>query len=238
MDDRAGHVVAILGQGGRGVKGDNIRPLRYNLDMDSTAEKHRYTIAEYLRRERESLDKHEYRNGQIIAMAGGSREHSLISANVIGELRNRLKGKPCQVYDSNLRVRIPHTVLYTYPDAAVICGQAEPDPADPSGESTLNPRLIVEVLSPSTEAYDRGEKFGMYLQIDSLEEYVLVSQATPRIETFYRQESGAWLFRWFSGLEATARLRCVDVGLPLAEIYAGIRFPSSPDTPAAISPAR
>jgi Uma2 family endonuclease len=193
--------------------------------MGLPATKQRSTVAEYLRRERDSLDKHEYRDGEILLMAGGTADHSLIVANVIGELRSRLKGKPCHVYDSNLRIRIPRTVLYTYPDASVICGPREPDPNDPSGETMTNPRLIVEVLSPSTEAYDRGEKFDRYRQLDSLQEYVLVSAATARIESFVRQDGGAWLFTPFSGLGAAAQLRCLEVALPLAETYAGIEFP-------------
>ena len=158
-------------------------------------------------------------------MAGGTGEHSLVVANVIGELRNRLRGKPCHVYDSNLRIRIPRTVLYTYPDATVICGPRQKDPNDPSGETFTNPRLIVEVLSPSTEGYDRGEKFERYRSLDSLEEYVLVSQGTARVETYFRQEHGTWLLTPFSGLEAVARLRCLEIDLPLGEVYAGVEWP-------------
>ena len=198
---------------------------QYNPSMGLPAPKHRYTVSDYLHRERESLDKHEYRDGEILLMAGGTADHSLIVANVIRELGNRLRGKPCRVYDSNLRVRIARTVLYTYPDASVICGPREIDPNDPSGETVTNPRLIVEVLSPSTEGYDRGEKFGRYRQLDSLEEYVLVSQAAARIETFWRQADGTWLFTATSGLELAAKLRCMDIELPLAEVYAGIEWP-------------
>ena len=150
--------------------------------------------------------------------------HSLIVANVIRELGNRLKGKPCRVFESNLRIRVARKVLYTYPDAAVICGPGQVDPNDPSGESVTNPRVIVEVLSPSTEAHDRGEKFDFYRELDSLEEYVLVSQAAARVETFWRQGEGAWLFTAVSGVHAAARLRCLEIELPLAEVYAGIEF--------------
>src|SRR3954451_12138196 len=164
----------------------------------------RYTIEEYLRRERAALEKHEYRDGEIVLMAGGAADHSLIVANTIRELGNLLKSKPCRVYDSNLRIRIPRTVLYTYPDVSVICGQREPDPNDSSGETMTNPRVIVEVLSPSTEGYDRGEKFSRYLQLESLREYVLVVQTAPRIETFFRHDNGEWLFRYSSGVDASA----------------------------------
>ena len=162
----------------------------------------------------------------MLLMADGSADHSLIVANVIRHLGNRLDGKPCRVYDSNLRVRITKTVLYTYPDASVICGSRQIDPDDSAGQTILNPRVIVEVLSPSTEAYDRGEKFGRYRQLDSLEEYVLVSQLTPRVEMFFRQGDGTWLFDAASELTGTAKLRSLKIDLPLADVYAGIEFPA------------
>jgi Uma2 family endonuclease len=193
--------------------------------MELTAPKQRHSVAQYLERERTSVDKHEYRNGEIVMMAGGSDEHSLIIANVIRHLGNALDGKPCRVYDSNLRVRIPRTGLYTYPDVSVICSRPEPDPNDPSGETTINPRLIVEVLSPSTETYDRTEKFRHYLQLDSLQEYVLVSQISPRIETYFRQAGGNWLFSPASGLQSSAQLRSIDLALSLTAVYAGVEFP-------------
>jgi Uma2 family endonuclease len=195
----------------------------------------RLSVEEYLRREAHSVDKHEYRNGRAIAMAGGTPEHSLIMTNLIGELRNRLKGSPCKVYESNLRMRIPRTPIYTYPDLSVICGPIQLDPKDPTGTTATNPRVVVEVLSPTTEGYDRGEKFRRYLTIDSLEEYVLVSRAIPRIETFFRQDGGAWLFTHWVGLDATATIRSLRIEVPLSEVYAGIEFP--PDDAAAADPS-
>src|SRR6185295_16327700 len=124
--------------------------------MNSTLAQRRTTVSEYLQMEEDSLEKHEYRDGRIIEMAGGSADHSLIATNIIGELRNRLKGKPCQVYDSNLRIKIPRSILYTYPDATIICGDRIPDPSDPLGHTMTNPRAIIEVISPTSEAYDRG----------------------------------------------------------------------------------
>ena len=184
-----------------------------------------YTVEEYLRIERDASEKHEYRDGQILAMAGGTVNHSLIVANVVSELHGALKGKRCRVFESNLRVRIPRTPLYTYPDATVICGPVQIDPRDSSGQTVTNPRLIVEVLSPSTEGYDRGEKFHRYLLLDSLEEYVLVSQETPQVETFFRQTGGSWLFTPVSNLESRLLLRSLQIELSLAEIYAGVEFP-------------
>jgi Uma2 family endonuclease len=182
------------------------------------------TIAQYLNRERDSLEKHEYRDGEVLAMSGGSARHSLITANAIGELRDRLKGEPCRVYDSNLRVRIPKSVLYTYPDASVVCDPPQVDPDDPLKETVINPAVVVEMLSPSTEAYDRGEKFSRYCQLDSLKQYILVSQSMPRVELFLRHSDGAWLFTAFSGLDAVAQLPSLGITLALSEIYAGVDF--------------
>jgi Uma2 family endonuclease len=193
----------------------------------------RYTIAEYLDLEEHSEVKHEYRDGFIVplgetlAMAGGSYWHSLITMNVGGEMRALLKGNPCRVSDANTRVRIPRKPLYVYPDASVVCGRPEFDPDDPRGQSILNPRLVVEVLSPSTEAYERGEKFERYRELASMQEYVLVSQSTPRVETFLRRADGAWLIDVFSGMEASAILRSIELTVPLTEIYAGVEFPAS-----------
>ncbi len=207
--------------------------------MTYDAHKTHYSIADYLAGERTSRDKHEYRDGEILLMAGGTADHSLVIANIIRELGNLLKGKPCNVYDSNLRVRIPRTILYTYPDATVICGPRTLDPNDAQGETITNPRLIVEVLSPTTEAYDRGEKFARYRQLDSFEEYILVSLTTPRVESFYRAPLSpassnsspaaerTWLITTTSGLAATAKLHSLDISLPLAEIYRGLEFPTA-----------
>jgi Uma2 family endonuclease len=184
-----------------------------------------FTVDEYLRLEAGSVQRHEYRDGQIIAMAGGTPDHSLIIANLIGELRNRLRGKPCRVYDSNLRVRIPRTPLYTYPDASVICGPLEFDAQDPNRTTVINATLIAEVLSATTEADDRGEKFRRYLTLETLREYVLVSQVRPWIETFSRQGDGTWRFSTASGLDGSAKFDALQIELPLLEVYSGIEFP-------------
>lgn len=191
--------------------------------------KARYTVDEYLRSEYDAEEKHEYRDGEIVSMAGGSAEHSLVASNVGREVGNGLKGGPCRAYNSDLRVRVQGTPLYTYPDVTVICGPTEYDPNDPTRQTVTNPRLIVEVLSPSTEAYDRGEKFDRYSRADTLQEYVLVSQLAPRVQTFQRRKDGSWLFRHYSGLEAVARLESIGVELPLAEVFAGVVFPPAND---------
>jgi Uma2 family endonuclease len=196
-----------------------------------SAKSGRFTIEEYLRLEVEAKQRHEYRDGRIIDMAGGSPEHSLIIANVIGEMRSQLKGKPCRVYDSNLRIRVPRTPLYTYPDVSVVCGQMQFDPEDAGRTTATNPRLIVEVLSAATEADDRGEKFRRYLSLASLEEYVLVSQVRPLVETFTRQGDGTWRFATVSGLEEGVKLASVETQLRLSEIYTGVQFPPEDERP-------
>lgn len=192
-------------------------------------EKRRYTVSEYLAFERTAEVRHEYRNGEILAMAGGSYNHSLILANLIRELGNALKGKPCRALESNLRVKIPRTPLYTYPDATVICGDPQFDPSDTGMETIINPRALFEVISPTSEAYDRGEKFTRYRQLESLQEYVLVSQESPHVQVFVRQEGATWLFTAFSGLDAQARIGGLEIDIPLREIYASIQFP--PEAP-------
>ena len=184
-----------------------------------------WTVAEYLRMERDAVEKHEYRDGEVVAMAGGTPPHSLIIMNVGGGMWGRLKSSPCRVYESNLRVFVPRDVRYVYPDLSVICGPVQFDPKDDGRQTVLNPRVIVEVLSPTTEAYDRGEKFRRYLQIPSFEEYVLVSQVVPVIETYRRQADGAWSFRVYQGLEAVARIETLAIDLPLAEAFLGVEFP-------------
>jgi Uma2 family endonuclease len=187
---------------------------------------YRCTPEEYLARERDAAERHEFYHGEVFAMSGGTPDHSLIISNVNGELRTRLKGKPCRVYDSNLRIRIPRTTLYTYPDVSVICGDRQFDLLDARRETVTNPTLIVEVLSPSTEAWDRGGKFQNYRQIESLREYVLVSSDKPLVEAYLRQQDGTWVLSPFAGPEARARLVSLGVELDLAEVYSGVQFPS------------
>jgi Uma2 family endonuclease len=189
----------------------------------------RYSVEEYLRLEGDSAERHEFRDGQIVAVSGGTEPHSLIIANVVGALWGRLRGGPCRVYESNLRLRIPRKPLYCYPDASIVCGPAQYDPQGPQRTTILNPRIIIEVLSPSTEAYDRGEKFTDYREIDSLEEYVLIDQKEPSVQTFLRQGDGTWSFAAWAGMETAAKIRCLGLEIPMAELYAGVEFPPRDD---------
>ena len=203
----------------------------HDATMTLPQPRHHHTIEEYTRLELTAVDKHEFHDGEILAMSGGSPEHSLIVANTIREVGVRLKGKPCRNYDSNLRIRVPNSRHYLYPDSSIFCAPLEYDPEDPTRQSVTNPRIIIEVLSPTTEGYDRGEKFAQYRRLESLTEYVLISQSSALVETYVRREAGAWLLTPFAGLEAVVALRGVAIELPLSEIYAGVTFEAG-DTPA------
>jgi Uma2 family endonuclease len=197
--------------------------------MSLPVQHRRYTVEEYLELERQSEQKHEFRDGEIVAMAGASPAHVLIAANFLGEIREALKGKPCRAYGSDLKVASVSRGQITYPDGSIICGPSEFHPA--AGvlrDVVTNPRVLIEVLSPSTEQYDRTMKFDLYREIASFEEYVLVAQQFPRVETYRRYPDGSWRFEPFVGIEASARLATVEVSVPLREIYAAVEFPPPP----------
>ena len=203
--------------------------------MGLPVEKRRYSVKEYLELELGAAERHEYDHGEILAMSGGSDTRSFIIANVIREFGNSLKGKPCSVADGNLRVRNIHEPRYVYPDASVICGERQYDPEDTHRHTVINPKVIVEVLSPTTEAYDRGDKFEYYQGIASVEEYVLISQDRPSAQTFLRQPDGTWSMMGVNGLDAMLRVRSLKIEIPLAEIYYRITFAEPPRTPEATS---
>lgn len=175
-----------------------------------------WTAPEYLAWERLQPTKHEFFQGEIFAMAGATREHNLLVVNVVSELRSALRKKPCEVYPSDMRTKIPARGLYTYPDAIVVCGK--PEFEDEVHDTLLNPRVLVEVLSESSESYDRGKKFEQYRSIDGLAEYVLVAQDRVLVEHFSRQSDGSWLLR-----EARAggriTLPSIDCAIEVDEIY-------------------
>ncbi|MBI4658232.1 MAG: Uma2 family endonuclease [Verrucomicrobia bacterium] len=187
------------------------------------------TESEYLEIERRAEIKSEFFDGEMFAMSGGTRWHSLIATNLAREFGNRLKGHRCVPYNADLRVKVVATGLLTYPDLTVVCG--EPQLLDDEMDTLLNPAVVVEVLSDSTEAYDRGKKFEHYRQIPSLLEYLLVSQKEPRMEQFVRQESGFWLLREAASLDASIELPSLKISVALAEVFANVKFP-----PAAIHP--
>ncbi len=180
------------------------------------------TEAEYLIFEREAEIKHEYLAGQVVAMSGASRVHNLICTNIVGALHPHLQDKPCEIYQSDMRIKVAATGLYTYPDLTIVCG--EPHFADAFVDTLVNPTLIIEVLSPSTESYDRGKKFHHYRQLASLQEYVLVTQDAPRLERYVRRENAVWEFTAADGLGATLQLTALDYLLALADVYAKVSF--------------
>ena len=186
----------------------------------------RLSEGEYLEIERAAEFKSEFFGGEVFAMAGGTFRHSLISTNLAGELRTQLKGHHCTPYNSDLRVKIAATGLLTYPDVSVICGA--PEFLDGIEDTVLNPTLLAEVLSDSTEAYDRGKKFEHYRQIGTLRGYLLVSQKEPRIEQFSRQPDGRWLLIEAAGLDATLEVPSLHITLSLAEVFAKVNFVPSP----------
>ncbi len=192
----------------------------------------RVTAEEYLAQERAARFKSEFFDGETFAMAGGSPMHSLIAANLIGELRNRLKGSLCLPFTSDLRLKVEATGLFTYPDVSVVCGPLQF--AAGTDDTLVNPTMIVEVLSDTTEAYDRGEKFRHYRHIPALQEYLLVSQRLARVDQFRRQPPEEWVLRTTEGLEGSLVLPSLRIILELAEVYAGVEFAASafrPPTP-------
>ena len=177
------------------------------------------SYAEYIEFENTSEQKHEYLRGEIFAMAGGTLEHARLASRISWLLGNALAGKPCETFSSDAKVRVDATDLTTYPDVTVICGHIERSPID--AEAATNPVVLVEVLSQSTEAYDRGEKFSHYRQLDSLREYVLVAQDEPRLEVFRRTNSGTWeLFEARSGGSVT--LASVGVEISVDDVFESV----------------
>lgn len=185
----------------------------------------RYSAEEYYDLEEEEAYKSEFHDGEIFAMAGGSPEHSLIVANLLRELGNRLRGKTCTPYDGNLRVEVPATGLITYPDASVFCKKLEFDPKDRRKQTAINPTVVFEVLSKTTESYDRGKKAENYRQLASLKAYVLVSQTSPHIELYERHGDGFWFLTEAKGLDQEIAIKPLGLKLPLVEVYDRIKFP-------------
>ncbi|MBI5498355.1 MAG: Uma2 family endonuclease [Deltaproteobacteria bacterium] len=174
--------------------------------------------ATYLEQERRSDTKHEFINGEILAMSGASARHNVIAANILSSLSVLLRSRPCIVYGPDQRIHIPSTGAYCYPDVSVACGRQQMHTRD--ADSLTNPVLLVEVLSDSTEAYDRGAKFADYRNIPSLEEYLLVSQLEERIEHFHRLPTGQWILTVAQGKEAVLELPALSAALALHEVYA------------------
>ncbi len=191
----------------------------------ATAHSHLFISHEkYLALERESEGRHEYSDGKICAMAGESPEHSAICFNLSGLIHARLRGKSCRGFSPNMKICVSLTGKYYYPDLSVVCG--EPIYYDNHRDVLVNPKVVIEVLSPSTEKKDRGEKFQNYQQIESLTDYLLVSQDKPFIEHYARREHNQWLYSRSSDLASSVHIDSIDCRLNLAEVYDRVIFPS------------
>ncbi|MCG8348862.1 MAG: Uma2 family endonuclease [Chloroflexales bacterium] len=175
------------------------------------------TEDEYLAFERASMTKHEYYHGQIYAMTGASEPHNLIATNTIASLHSQLRHTSCRVYPSDMRVKIQQTGLYTYPDIMIICGQ--PQFTDDALDTIVNPTVIIEILSPSTERYDRGMKFHHYRTIETLRDYLLIAQDCRSIEHYTRQNSEQWLFQAVAGRENHIVFESIQCTLALEDVY-------------------
>jgi Uma2 family endonuclease len=188
------------------------------------------TPEEYLRIERAALRKSEYLNGEMMEMPGVSREHNLIATNMAAELRSAVFDRPYEIYSTDMRVKVSASGLYTYPD--VIVADAEPAFEDREVDTFLNPILLVEVLSKSTESYDRGRKFSHYQKIPSLQEYVLVSQYEFRVEQFVRQADGKWLYTETSNPNGHVIFESIACRIPMEGLYHRVNFKTEEDLPA------
>jgi Uma2 family endonuclease len=180
------------------------------------------TPQEYLEFERNSDIKHEYFEGEIFAMSGAKRNHNVINQNLNGLVWQHLRDRGCESYSGDMRVFVPATGLYTYPDLVVVCGEAEFQ--DEVSDTLLNPVMLIEVLSESTEGYDRGKKFQNYRSIGSLEEYILVSQEEARIEKYVKHGDGFWLLSEAVGLDSSIEFSSIECEINLNEVYDKVEF--------------
>lgn len=191
--------------------------------MTALPKKRHVTPEEYLEFERSAIEKHEYLNGEILDMSGASMSHVEICSNINASLGSQLRTRPGRSFQSDLRVFIPATGLYTYPDIIVVCGSPELVP-DSYLDTLLNPDLILEVLSPTTADYDRGAKFDHYKTIDSLKEYVLVWQDKKRVARYLKRDDGSWNLKDFIGDDAEVVLSSIECSLSMENIYNKVVF--------------
>ncbi len=190
--------------------------------MSAVPKRRLFTEQEYLLIERRAEQKSEFYRGEMFQMAGATRAHILITATLSRLIGNQLEGKPCEVYPNEMRVQIP-SGLYTYPDVAVVCGQ--PKFLDNVLDTLLNPLLLIEVLSESTQNYDESFKVPEYRRLPSLREIILVNQEMPLIEIYRRERGASWKISTITGLDATLTLKSIGCKIPLTEVYAKVKFP-------------
>jgi len=203
--------------------------------MSSSANTSALSPSEYLAIERHAETKSEYINGQMYAMSGAKFVHSLICSNLVAAIGTQLRGQPCKVVSQDQRVKVEASTMYTYPDVVAVC--EEPRFEDTVFDTLLNPTLIIEVLSPTTEKYDRGEKFDYYSRIESLREYVLVSSDQMRVERFTRNGT-SWSYLALAAPEATLELTSIACRTELSRIYEGVELPPPREATAAAQRTR
>ncbi len=194
--------------------------------MAAVPKPRRLTVAEYFAIEELANWKSEFFDGEMFAMAGASREHNAVSSNLFSKLAVAFDGGPCRLFAADQRVKVDQTGLYCYPDLLIVCD--EPAYAAENRNTLTNPKVVIEVLSDSTERYDRTTKFRHYKALPSVTEYLLVAQDEPLVERFVRQPDGVWGQADFVGLDATLVLATVPASVPLADVYRGVEFPPRP----------
>jgi Uma2 family endonuclease len=193
-----------------------------NTNMAANPER-RYTLEEYLELDRTSEERLEFWDGEVFCMSGGSEWHYEIESNIHSFLKTSLRARGCRVFTGNVRIKVPSAPPYRYADVSAVCGKAEFEEIG-GVDALTNPQIIIEVLSPSTEAYDRGEKFTHYKSIPTLREYLLVAQHRPHVTRLYKQDDGKWIHTEADELTATLTLDSLGCDLPLSEIYQGVSF--------------
>jgi Uma2 family endonuclease len=185
--------------------------------------KRRYSLEEYLALERASEVKYEYWHGEVFAMSGGTLHHDRIMGNVFELLRAQVRRQGCEVFTNNMQIKVPAAPPYRYADGSVVCGQLEVERYN-SNDLLLNPLLLWEVLSPSTEAYDRGDKFTYYKSIASFREYLLIAQHRPHITHYVKQQDNTWAYEEVNDLNANLFLPAIECTLALSEVYHDVEF--------------
>lgn len=178
--------------------------------------------SDYLKTERLAIDKHEYFRGEVFAMSGASIAHNRITKNCIVDLANKLKGKTCEPFGSDLRIHIPKNTLYTYPDISIICGEIET--TDDKFDTVTNPTVIIEILSASTRNYDKGEKFTLYREIDSLQEYILIDSERIMVEKFIRNADNSWQLTEYKSIEQSFKITTVAIEMTLETVYQDVKI--------------
>lgn len=184
--------------------------------------KQKFTIEEYLSMEEVATEKHEYYKGEIFAMSGVKLPHNVIFKNLFGGLAIKLQGKKCQPFGSDMRIHIEANTLFTYPDISIICG--DPETRNNDNWNVLNPAVIIEILSPSTRNYDRGEKFKLYRDIPTLKEYILVDSEGIYIEIFWLNETSHWELEEYKNADDLVYIKTINESLSIVDIYAGVKF--------------